>query len=183
MLVRIGNSLLTKDSGILVLTWVLGKWNTEGGNLSGSLKCHLFHGSLLFTAEYSVPTITTDCSEGKRGYGGAGKSCQLSCSAVDGYPQSAVRWAGLNQSLTNVVYNRSTADNESKTWTINQTIMYNCDQPTNISCAVGGAVSDTITICKCVVGCCSITHSKVVESQYCIKWWFIVATSPKSTKK
>lgn len=25
MLVRIGNSLLTKDSGILVLTWVLGK--------------------------------------------------------------------------------------------------------------------------------------------------------------
>lgn len=100
----------------------------------------------LFTAEYSVPTIMKDCS--KPGDGGAGKSCQLSCSAVGGYPQSTVRWTGLNQSLTNVIYNRSSADNESKTWTINQTIMHNCDQPANISCAVGGAVSHTITICE-----------------------------------
>ncbi|XP_052431955.1 T-lymphocyte activation antigen CD80 isoform X3 [Carassius gibelio] len=101
---------------------------------------------LKVTAEYSVPTITKDCS--KPGDGGAGKSCQLSCSAVGGYPQSTVRWTGLNQSLTNVIYNRSSADNESKTWTINQTITHNCDQPANISCAVGGAVSHTITICE-----------------------------------
>ncbi|XP_026137286.1 T-lymphocyte activation antigen CD80-like [Carassius auratus] len=98
------------------------------------------------TAEYSVPTIMKDCS--KPGDGGAGKSCQLSCSVVGGYPQSTVRWTGLNQSLTNVIYNRSSADNESKTWTINQTITHNCDQPANISCAVGGAVSHTITICE-----------------------------------
>uniref|UniRef100_A0A672SSD6 Ig-like domain-containing protein n=1 Tax=Sinocyclocheilus grahami TaxID=75366 RepID=A0A672SSD6_SINGR len=78
--------------------------------------------------------------------------CHLSCSAVGGYPQSTVRWAGLNPSLTNVFYNWSLAHNDSKTWTINQTIMYNCDQPTNVSCAVWGAVSHTITICKCV-GC------------------------------
>ncbi|XP_059369809.1 T-lymphocyte activation antigen CD80-like isoform X2 [Carassius carassius] len=101
---------------------------------------------LKVTAEYSVPTITKDCS--KPGDGGAGKSCQLSCSAVGGYPQSTVRWTGINQSLTNVIYNRSSADNESKTWTINQIIMHNCDQPANISCAVGGAVSHTITICE-----------------------------------
>uniref|UniRef100_A0A8C1WT95 Ig-like domain-containing protein n=1 Tax=Cyprinus carpio TaxID=7962 RepID=A0A8C1WT95_CYPCA len=101
---------------------------------------------LKVTAEYSVPTITKDCN--KPGDGGAGKSCQLSCSAVGGYPQSTVRWTGLNQSLTNVIYNRSSADNESKTWTINQTIVHNCNQPTNISCAVGGSVSHTITICE-----------------------------------
>ncbi|XP_016428725.1 butyrophilin subfamily 1 member A1-like isoform X2 [Sinocyclocheilus rhinocerous] len=101
---------------------------------------------LKVTAEYSVPTITKDCS--KLGDGGAGKSCQLSCSAVGGYPQSTVRWAGLNPNLTNVIYNMSSEDNESKTWTINQTIVYNCDQPTNTSCAVGGAVSHTISICE-----------------------------------
>ncbi|XP_058654982.1 cell adhesion molecule 2-like isoform X2 [Onychostoma macrolepis] len=103
---------------------------------------------LKVTAEYSVPTITTDCSERKRGYGSAVQSCQLSCSAVGGYPQSTVRWVELNPSLTSIVYNWSSADNESKTWTINQTIMYNCDQPTNVSCAIGGTVSDTITICE-----------------------------------
>uniref|UniRef100_A0A673KXK1 Ig-like domain-containing protein n=1 Tax=Sinocyclocheilus rhinocerous TaxID=307959 RepID=A0A673KXK1_9TELE len=104
---------------------------------------------LKVTAEYSVPTITKDCS--KLGDGGAGKSCQLSCSAVGGYPQSTVRWAGLNPNLTNVIYNMSSEDNESKTWTINQTIVYNCDQPTNTSCAVGGAVSHTISISIVVV--------------------------------
>ncbi|XP_016390632.1 selection and upkeep of intraepithelial T-cells protein 4-like [Sinocyclocheilus rhinocerous] len=103
---------------------------------------------LKVTAEYSVPTITPDCSEHRRGVSGTGMSCHLSCSAVGGYPQSTVRWAGLNPSLTNVFYNWSLAHNDSKTWTINQTIMYNCDQPANVSCAVGGAVSHTITICQ-----------------------------------
>uniref|UniRef100_A0A672R3G7 Ig-like domain-containing protein n=1 Tax=Sinocyclocheilus grahami TaxID=75366 RepID=A0A672R3G7_SINGR len=101
---------------------------------------------LKVTAEYSVPTITKDCS--KLGDGGAGKSCQLSCSAAGGYPQSTVRWVGLNPNLTNVIYNMSSEDNESKTWTINQTIMYNCVQPTNTSCAIGGALSHTISICE-----------------------------------
>uniref|UniRef100_A0A671NHS9 Ig-like domain-containing protein n=1 Tax=Sinocyclocheilus anshuiensis TaxID=1608454 RepID=A0A671NHS9_9TELE len=103
---------------------------------------------LKVTAEYSVPTITPDCSEHRRGVSGTGMSCHLSCSAVGGYPQSTVRWAGLNPSLTNIFYNWSLAHNDSKTWTINQTIMYNCDQPTNVSCAVGGTVSHTITICQ-----------------------------------
>lgn len=103
---------------------------------------------LKVTAEYSVPTITTDCSERKRGDGSAVQSCQLSCSAVGGYPQKAVRWVELNPSLTSIIYNWSSADNKSKTWTINQTIMYNCHQPTNISCAIGGTVSDAITICE-----------------------------------
>lgn len=126
---------------------------------------------LKVTAEYSVPTITADCSELEHEHdGGAGMSCQLNCSAVGGYPQSTVRWAGLNSSLTTIVYNGSSADNESKTWTISQTIVYSCDQPTNISCAIGGAVSDIINICECVFGCYSITDSKVlVESQYCIQ--------------
>lgn len=120
------------------------------GNLSGYLKCHSFHCSLLFTAEYSAPTITPDCTEHRRGVSGTGMSCDLSCSAVGGYPQSTIRWTGLNPSLTNVIYNCSSAHNDSKTWTINQTVTYNCDQQTNVSCAIGGAVSHTITICKCV---------------------------------
>uniref|UniRef100_A0A8C2JZI3 Ig-like domain-containing protein n=1 Tax=Cyprinus carpio TaxID=7962 RepID=A0A8C2JZI3_CYPCA len=116
--------------------------------VSGAEKRKISMIILKVTAEYSVPTITTNCTRG--------------CSAVGGYPQSFIRWAGLNPSLTSIVYNESSADNESKTWTVNQTIVYNCDQPTNISCAIGGAVSDTITICECVVGCYSITDSDVV---------------------
>ncbi|XP_052472851.1 cell adhesion molecule 2 isoform X2 [Carassius gibelio] len=100
------------------------------------------------TAEYSAPTITPDCTEHRRGVSGTGMSCDLSCSAVGGYPQSTIRWTGLNPSLTNVIYNWSSAHNDSKTWTINQTVTYNCDQQTNVSCAIGGAVSHTITICK-----------------------------------
>ncbi|XP_059369815.1 T-lymphocyte activation antigen CD80-like [Carassius carassius] len=126
---------------------------------------------LKVTAEYIIPTIMmTDCSELQleleleRDGASTGMSCQLNCSAAGGYPQSFVRWAGLNPSLTSIVYNGNSVDNESKTWTINQTIVYNCYQPTNISCAIGGAVSDKITICN------SITDSNVVaESQFCIQ--------------
>ncbi|XP_052433014.1 T-lymphocyte activation antigen CD80-like [Carassius gibelio] len=117
---------------------------------------------LKVTAKYSIPTIMTDCRELEleleRDGASAGMSCQLNCSAAGGYPQSFVTWAGLNPSLTSIVYNGSSADNESKTWTINQTIVYDCYQPTNISCAVGGAVSDTITICE-----------YITESQFCIQ--------------
>ncbi|ROJ25437.1 Butyrophilin subfamily 1 member A1 [Anabarilius grahami] len=97
-------------------------------------------------AKYRVPTIEKECS--KHGDGTAGKSCQLSCSSVGGYPQSAVKWAGLNLSLINVVHNESSEDLYSKTWTINQTITYNCDQPTNVSCAVEGAISPAVSICE-----------------------------------
>ncbi|XP_048015875.1 cell adhesion molecule 2 isoform X5 [Megalobrama amblycephala] len=101
---------------------------------------------LKVTANYSIPTVEKECSECNYDDGTAGKSCQLSCSSVGGYPQSAVKWAGLNLSLINVVHNESSEDPYSKTWTINQTITYNCDQPTDVSCAVGGAVSPTISI-------------------------------------
>ncbi|XP_073674104.1 T-lymphocyte activation antigen CD80 isoform X1 [Garra rufa] len=99
------------------------------------------------TAEYSIPTVKKHCSEHNRSEGGAGTRCRLSCSAVGGYPQSTATWPGLNPSLTNVVYNWSSVDNDFKTWTVNQTIIFNCDQPTNVSCKIGGAVSHTITIC------------------------------------
>ncbi|XP_067221318.1 T-lymphocyte activation antigen CD80 isoform X2 [Chanodichthys erythropterus] len=101
---------------------------------------------LKVTANYRVPTMDRKCS--KHGDGAAGKSCQLSCSSVGGYPQSAVKWEGLNLSLINVIHNESYEDLYSKTWTINQTIMYNCDQPTNVSCAVEGAVSPAVSICE-----------------------------------
>ncbi|XP_077065125.1 cell adhesion molecule 2-like isoform X3 [Siphateles boraxobius] len=103
---------------------------------------------LKVTAKYSVPIIEEECSERKNGDGTAGKSCQLSCSSMGGYPQSAVRWPELNLSLISVVHNESSEDLSSKTWTINQTITYNCNHPTNVSCDVDGAVSRTITICE-----------------------------------
>ncbi|KAK2881693.1 hypothetical protein Q8A67_018961 [Cirrhinus molitorella] len=119
----------------------------------GLYKCVVFYSALdkmqttiylQITAKYSIPTIKKDCS--KRSDGSAGMSCQLSCSALGGYPLSTVTWAGVNQSETNV--NWSSPDNDSKTWTINQTIKLNCDKPINVSCAVGGNVSQTITICE-----------------------------------
>ncbi|XDV33114.1 hypothetical protein PO909_003676 [Leuciscus waleckii] len=122
----------------------------------GLYKCVVFYGRvepfsviyLKVTAKYSVPTIEKQCSERKNGDGAAGKSCQLSCSSTGGYPQSAVKWAELNPSLMSVVHNESSEDPISKTWTINQTITYNCDHPINVSCAVDDAVSPTITICE-----------------------------------
>ncbi|XP_051717848.1 T-lymphocyte activation antigen CD80 isoform X2 [Ctenopharyngodon idella] len=121
----------------------------------GLYKCVVFFSTVLkempkiylkVTANYSIPTMEKKCS--KHGDGAAGKSCQLSCSSVGGYPQSAVKWAGLNLSLINVIHNESSENPYSKTWTINQTIMYNCDQPTNVSCAVEGAVSPAFSICE-----------------------------------
>lgn len=124
----------------------------------GLYKCVVFYGFsglknisqiyLKVTAKYSVPTIEKECSERKNGDGTAGKSCQLMCSSTGGYPQSAVKWAGLNLSRMSVVHNESSDDPSSKTWTINQTITYNCDHSTNVSCAVDGADSHTITICE-----------------------------------
>ncbi|CAM4549133.1 unnamed protein product [Leuciscus chuanchicus] len=125
----------------------------------GLYKCIIYYGNpipskpfpeiyLKVTAKYSVPTIEKQCSERKNGDGAAGKSCQLSCSSTGGYPQSAVKWAELNPSLMSVVHNESSEDPISKTWTINQTITYNCDHPINVSCAVDDAVSPTITICE-----------------------------------
>ncbi|XP_051717858.1 T-lymphocyte activation antigen CD80 [Ctenopharyngodon idella] len=102
---------------------------------------------LKVTANYSIPTMEKECSECKHGDGAAGKSCQLSCLSVGGYPQSTVSWTGLNLSLINVIHNESSEDPYSKTWTINQTITYNCDQPTSVSCAVGGVVSSTSIFC------------------------------------
>ncbi|XP_056098941.1 butyrophilin subfamily 1 member A1 isoform X2 [Rhinichthys klamathensis goyatoka] len=126
----------------------------------GLYKCYIFYGKvenptvskpipeiyLKVTAKYSVPTIEKECTERKSG--DAGKSCQLSCSSTGGYPQSAVKWAELNLSLISVIHNESSEDLSSKTWTVNQTITYNCDHPTNVSCAVDDAVSPTITICE-----------------------------------
>ncbi|ROJ25438.1 T-lymphocyte activation antigen CD80 [Anabarilius grahami] len=121
----------------------------------GLYKCVVFSGTvdtempkihLKVTANYSIPTVEKECSECNYDEGTAGKSCQLSCSSVGGYPQSAVSWTGLNLSLINVVHNESSEDPYSKTWTINQTITYNCNQPTDVSCAVGGAVSPTVSI-------------------------------------
>ncbi|XP_073674105.1 uncharacterized protein [Garra rufa] len=120
------------------------------------------------TAEYSVPTVKKHCSEHKRSDGGAGTSCQLSCSALGGYPQSTATWPGLNPSLVSVVYNWSSADTDSKTWTIIQTIIFNCNQPTNVSCAIGGAVSHTITICKCDVGWDFVTSCFVFTVLVCL---------------
>ncbi|KAK7171392.1 hypothetical protein R3I93_003865 [Phoxinus phoxinus] len=103
---------------------------------------------LKVTGKYSVPTIEKECSERKNGDGTAGKSCRLSCSSTGGYPQSAVKWAELNLSLMSVVHNESSEDPSSKTWTVNQTIAYDCVHATNVSCAVDGAVSPIITICE-----------------------------------
>ncbi|XP_050984868.1 uncharacterized protein LOC127176991 isoform X2 [Labeo rohita] len=156
----------------------------------GLYKCYVFNNILntpditleillKVTAEYSVPTVRTNCSEHKHSDGGTGMSCQLSCSAMGGYPRSTITWMGLNPSLTSVVYNLNSADNDSKTWTINQTIMYNCKQLTNVGCAIGGALSYTVTICHSDVAMnitavlghsvtfkCPSTHSKPVNGLY-----------------
>ncbi|XP_067307470.1 putative selection and upkeep of intraepithelial T-cells protein 1 homolog isoform X2 [Pseudorasbora parva] len=96
-------------------------------------------------ANYSVPTIERECSDHKQG--ADGKICQLKCSSVGGYPEDAVSWSGLNTSLIKAVYNNSSQDH-SKTWTINQTIIYTCDHPINVNCTVRREVSPTITICE-----------------------------------
>lgn len=99
---------------------------------------------LTVTAEYNIPNVTAVCSEPASGEA----SCQLSCWAAGGYPRSVVRWAELNLSLMSDNHNNSFQDQNSKTWTINQSLSYHCNQPTNISCSIEGATSETVTICK-----------------------------------
>ncbi|XP_051965887.1 T-lymphocyte activation antigen CD80-like isoform X2 [Xyrauchen texanus] len=110
----------------------------------GSKEVHLI--SLNVTATYSVPNVTADCIHGQVT---RGKKCQLSCSSTGGYPESEVKWPGLHLHL-NESDNKTTSlqDPHSKTWTINQNVTYYCDQPTNVSCSIGHAVSHTITICQ-----------------------------------
>ncbi|XP_051522327.1 T-lymphocyte activation antigen CD80 isoform X2 [Myxocyprinus asiaticus] len=125
----------------------------------GSYMCVIFYSrtskeepviNLKVTAEYSVPTVKAECGERIHSNGPAtgGKSCQLSCSSTGGYPLSVVEWPVLHQSLIRNIENKSSEDPHYKTWTINQTIMYSCDKPTNVSCSIGSAVSHPITICQ-----------------------------------
>ncbi|XP_051962641.1 butyrophilin subfamily 1 member A1 isoform X2 [Xyrauchen texanus] len=124
----------------------------------GSYTCIIFFSgdkesfdiNLKVTAEYSVPTVKAECDERihRNGSATGGKICQLSCSSTGGYPQSRVEWPELHQSLIQIINNGSSKDPHYKTWTINQTITYSCDQPTNVSCSIGGIVSHPITICQ-----------------------------------
>lgn len=102
--------------------------------------------NLKVTAEFGTPELKSECSEND----GAkkGRSCQLSCAAVGGYPLSDVGWAGLNQSRIRVLQNETAENSTSKTWSVNQTINYTCEHPINVSCDIGGSDSHTITICE-----------------------------------
>ncbi|XP_051535286.1 T-lymphocyte activation antigen CD80-like isoform X2 [Myxocyprinus asiaticus] len=121
----------------------------------GQYKCIVFYTempneehviNLKVTAMYSVPTLMAECIH-VNGPATGGKSCQLSCSSTGGYPWSEVEWPGLHPSESDNE-TESFQDPHSKTWTINQTVTYYCDHPTNVSCSIGRTVSHTITICE-----------------------------------
>nr|XP_021322213.1 T-lymphocyte activation antigen CD80-like [Danio rerio] len=124
----------------------------------GSYECFVFSSTsspgifqinLKVTAEFSTPSVEAECGEHNPE---KGWSCQVSCGAGGGYPRSDVIWAGLNQSMMIVLDDSSSEDPASKTWSVNQTIKYTCERPDNVSCEIGGAVSQTITICKSAMG-------------------------------
>ncbi|XP_056612105.1 T-lymphocyte activation antigen CD80 isoform X2 [Triplophysa dalaica] len=99
---------------------------------------------LTVTAKYNIPNVMATCSEPASG----ARSCRLSCSASGGYPQGVVRWAELNLSQMSDFQNKSLQERNFKTWTISQSLVYNCNQPTNVSCAIGDATSKTTTFCQ-----------------------------------
>ncbi|XP_057207876.1 T-lymphocyte activation antigen CD80 isoform X1 [Triplophysa rosa] len=99
---------------------------------------------LTVTAKYNIPNVTATCNEPASG----ARSCRLSCWAAGGYPWGAVRWAELNLSLMNDLQNNSIQEQNFKTWTISESLSYHCNQPTNVSCSIGGATSNMTTVCQ-----------------------------------
>ncbi|KAF5898596.1 T-lymphocyte activation antigen CD80-like isoform X1, partial [Clarias magur] len=113
-----------------------------------SVRCHQINFQLTVTANYSVPVIEVqDCSKGP-----AAHNCAISCSSSGGHPPSTVTW-GVIGNKTSSPFTSSgepvvIQDRNSSLWNVSHTVTLNCSQPINITCSVGGVMSNAVSVCQ-----------------------------------
>uniref|UniRef100_A0A4W5K8C9 Immunoglobulin domain-containing protein n=1 Tax=Hucho hucho TaxID=62062 RepID=A0A4W5K8C9_9TELE len=118
----------------------------------GLYECHIRYPTknnqeniqLNVTANYSIPNITVACDNGR---------CLVTCSSDNGYPRRDVEWnlnPPLNQSHWRVVNSSGGTDLVSTLFSVFSSISVNCSSGPrlNLSCAVGGALSQEHTVCR-----------------------------------
>ncbi|XP_070982241.1 T-lymphocyte activation antigen CD86 [Oncorhynchus clarkii lewisi] len=118
----------------------------------GLYECHIGYPTnnnqkniqLSVTANYSIPNVTVACDNG---------SCLVTCSSDNGYPRRDVEWSlnpPLNQSHWGVVNSSGWTDPVSMLFSVFSSISINCSSGPrlNLSCAVGGALSQEHTVCR-----------------------------------
>ncbi|XP_062872591.1 T-lymphocyte activation antigen CD86 [Trichomycterus rosablanca] len=100
------------------------------------------------TANYSVPEISIDrCSDGPTPQ--SSKICVFSCSSSGGFPLKNINWfvsEHKNSLLRENGDGVNVRDPVSGVWNVSQSVTLNCSQPVNISCSVGGAVSELLHV-------------------------------------
>ncbi|XP_045559953.1 uncharacterized protein isoform X2 [Salmo salar] len=118
----------------------------------GLYECHIQYQTkqkqenirLNVTANYSIPIVTVACDNG---------SCLVSCSSDSGYPRRDIEWSTnppLNQShWREINSNDGERDPVSMLYSVVRSISVNCSSGLrlNLSCAVGGALSQEHTVC------------------------------------
>ncbi|XP_024299016.1 butyrophilin-like protein 9 isoform X2 [Oncorhynchus tshawytscha] len=117
----------------------------------GLYECHIQYQTkkkqeniqLNVTANYSIPIVTVACDN---------VSCLVTCSSDSGYPRRDIEWSPnppLNQSHWRVVNSSDVTDPVSKLFSVFSSISVNCSSGPrlNLSCAVGGALSQEHTVC------------------------------------
>ncbi|XP_026994608.1 T-lymphocyte activation antigen CD80 isoform X3 [Tachysurus fulvidraco] len=104
-----------------------------------------FH--LTVTANYSVPNITV---QGCGIYPGA-HNCVITCSSSGGFPKSNVTWNVARGNMRSLLREEGELvlkqDKYLKVWNVSQFVGLNCSRLLNISCSVGGVVSQAVSVC------------------------------------
>ncbi|XP_029571666.1 uncharacterized protein LOC115163702 [Salmo trutta] len=118
----------------------------------GLYECHILYQTkkkqeniqLNVTANYSIPIVTVACDNG---------CCLVTCSSDSGYPRRDIEWSlnpPLNQSHWREVNSSGGGrDPVSMLFSVVRSISVNCSSGLrlNLSCAVGGALSQEHTVC------------------------------------
>nr|AXP31964.1 CD80/86B molecule short secretory form [Oncorhynchus mykiss] len=118
----------------------------------GLYECHIQYQTkkkqeniqLNVTANYSIPIVTVACDN---------VSCLVTCSSDSGYPRRDIEWSPnppLNQSHWRVVNSSDVTDPVSMLFSVYSSISVNCSSGPrlNLSCNVGGALSQEHTVCE-----------------------------------
>ncbi|XP_060743763.1 uncharacterized protein LOC132857755 isoform X2 [Tachysurus vachellii] len=101
-----------------------------------------FH--LTVTANYSIPNITVHGC----GIDPGAHNCVITCSSSGGFPKSNVTWnvagGNMRREEGELVL---TQDKHLKVWNVTQYVALNCSRMLNITCSVGGVVSQAVSVC------------------------------------
>ncbi|XP_058269114.1 T-lymphocyte activation antigen CD80 isoform X2 [Hemibagrus wyckioides] len=102
---------------------------------------------LTVTATYSIPNISVQgCGIDSGAY-----NCVITCSSSGGFPQSNVTWHMAGGNMRSLLRDEGelelAQDKQSRLWSVFKYVSLNCTQQVNITCSVGGVVSQAVSLC------------------------------------